>query len=225
MAVEALKVLTDRGSDGETVAEAGSSGTSPPEPHSMLIYSAYSSIPFRTLKMKGKRHDCMACSDAHSITENSLLSGSLDYVVFCGMTSPVMVLASEERVEATEYAKARETGEAQVLVDVRDETQFGICNLQDSVNIPFRLIESVSASGDDSHVTDNQALHVLRQALENVSPDTKLYTVCRFGNDSQVAVRRLKELGFGNDNQRWIGDIRGGFQAWKKEVDPTWPQY
>ena len=46
--------------------------------------------------------------------------------------------------------------------------------------------------------------------------------MCRLGNDSQIAVKRLKELGLGD---RFIGDIRGGLRAWKRDVDPTWPEY
>lgn len=49
--------------------------------------------------------------------------------------------------------------------------------------------------------------------------------VCRLGNDSQIAVRKLKELGLDRGGERFIGDIRGGFRAWREEVDPDLPEY
>ena len=45
------------------------------------------------------------------------------------------------------------------------------------------------------------------------------------GNDSQLAVQKLKELGLDQDGKRFIGDLRGGLKAWKAEVDPEWPDY
>ena len=44
--------------------------------------------------------------------------------------------------------------------------------------------------------------------------------VCRRGNDSQVAVRRLEEAGVAN-----AFDVEGGLQSWSKTVDPTFPLY
>lgn len=49
-----------------------------------------------------------------------------------------------------------------------------------------------------------------------------VYAVCHHGNDSQLAVQRLKQ---------WlpiaptIKDIKGGLSAWSKQVDNTFPQY
>jgi adenylyltransferase/sulfurtransferase len=56
-------------------------------------------------------------------------------------------------------------------------------------------------------------------------PDRPIYTVCRLGNDSQVAVKKLKELGADGGGKRVVGDIKGGFRAWREEVDPEWPDY
>ena len=40
------------------------------------------------------------------------------------------------------------------------------------------------------------------------------------GNDSQRAVRDLLA-----EQLTSVRDVKGGFLAWRKEVDPTWPDY
>ena len=61
-----------------------------------------------------------------------------------------------------------------------------------------------------------------------------LYVVCRRGNDSQVAVKLLKEY-FGEQSYSpsagekassvEVKDIAGGLSLWTDEVDPLFPKY
>lgn len=68
-----------------------------------------------------------------------------------------------------------------------------------------------------------------------------IYIVCKQGNDSQVAVKRLKsylasrrcydreheETGMGRD-ESWVGgiwDVKGGLVKWACDVDTTFPEY
>ena len=55
-----------------------------------------------------------------------------------------------------------------------------------------------------------------------LDPDAEIVVVCRRGNSSQEAVRKLKSR-FGDRVQ--IRDVAGGLQAWSKEVDPSFPIY
>ena len=50
-----------------------------------------------------------------------------------------------------------------------------------------------------------------------------MYVVCRRGNDSQVAVRSLKEKL--KDCAIPIKDIKGGLTAWAKQIDTSMPIY
>ena len=52
--------------------------------------------------------------------------------------------------------------------------------------------------------------------------DDNIAVICKLGNDSQVCVNMIKEAGVYNGN---IFDVKGGFRAWKEQVDPTWPDY
>ena len=155
--------------------------------------------------MRGRRVDCACCSAQASITPLSLTSGSLDYVAFCGVSAPVDLLEADDRVSATAFSQLPRDG-SNTLIDVRDETQYAICALRGSINIPWsgsaaRFLESVDQRG------------LLAQ------DGRQLYTVCRFGNDSQLAARALLNEAVN------VKNITGGFEAWRREVDPTWPDY
>jgi adenylyltransferase/sulfurtransferase len=52
-----------------------------------------------------------------------------------------------------------------------------------------------------------------------------LVLVCRLGNDSQIAVRKLKELGLDDGGKIWVGDVKGGFKSWREDVDSSFPDY
>jgi adenylyltransferase/sulfurtransferase len=214
MALKAIQLLTagaKRGYENETQPLD--------DQPTMLLFSAYTNPPFRQIRLCGKRKNCVACSSSPKISADSLTSGSLDYKVLCGMKTPVQTLNPDERIEAKELHKILNGDQkSRILLDVRDRTQFSICNLPGTINIPFSDIQAMSK------VTTKEKSKSLA-LLEEIDPDTPIYTVCRFGNDSQLAVRKLKELGLDNGGERWIGDVRGGYRAWKRQVDPHWPEY
>lgn len=177
---------------------------------SLLLFSANSSSPFRTVHLRPKRPDCFACSAKAGLTRNSLASGSLDYVAFCGSTLPIQLLSPEEQISAKEYAKKRAAGKKDhILLDVREKVQYDICNIEGSINIPFSMLQG---SKDIS-------------LPENMPEDAPIYVICRLDNDSQVITKKLKEVGLGKNGKRTILDIKGGLKAWREEVDNNWPEY
>ena len=84
------------------------------------------------------------------------------------------------------------------IIDTRDETQFGICHIPGSSNIPLAKLADI-------------------QFDKFLQP---VYLVCRLGNDSRQAVSELSnrypELEFVN--------IEEGLAGWAKE-DPMFPVY
>lgn len=190
---------------------------------SLLVYSAYSPSPFRSMRLRGKRPNCPSCSAAASITRQTLTSGSLDYISFCGIAPPSNLLPIDERVSAKEYKEqVKDGGIVHALVDVREKTQYDICHLENSINIPF----SNFFSYDDGHeMADGNS--VLQRLIDGDQErqDGPIYFVCRFGNDSQLAVQKLRSSpGFASSG-RIVRDIRGGLAAWRDEVDPGFPEY
>lgn len=217
-ALEATKLIA---AGIQSPTEANGIRIEPPERSeapSLLLFSAYGSPHFRSVRLRPRRPRCMVCSDNASITLQSLLSGSLDYAQFCGVSQPLNVLHKNERISAEDLQTLRKRPASEyLLIDVREGVQYDICHLDGSVNVPF------------SDLTAGKALPELSLAeapwLPQIDTDTPIYIVCRLGNDSQLAVRRLKEAGLDQEGKRYIGDVRGGFKAWKEEVDFSWPEY
>ncbi|KAK7989160.1 hypothetical protein PG989_009475 [Apiospora arundinis] len=192
----------------------------PPTPEvpapSLLLFSTAGASTFRSMRMRGRRPDCFACGTSSSLTLDALKSGMVDYVLFCGIRTPVQVLAPDERITATAYSNliAQKSGLAHVLLDVRDREHYAIASIPGAVNVPFPMFQRADMDGQDGTRPD--------WLPESLPPDAPIYVVCRVGNDSQLAARKLKEMRLGPDH-RFIGDIQGGMEAWKHEVDKTIP--
>jgi len=207
-ALEAIKIIT-----AGPRAESASASASQPNP-TLTMFSACSTPQFRSVRLRPRRPDCAACGAQPTISTASLRSGSLDYVAFCGVANPVTVLSENERVGAAEFARlwnGKQGGSRPVLVDVRDRTQFELCNLPGSLNVPWSEFPAV-----------------LKRAVGDGGPRPEwleasdLAVVCKLGNDSQLAARLIMDTGLATGN---VVDIRGGFRAWRSEVDDTWPDY
>ncbi|KAF2196343.1 hypothetical protein GQ43DRAFT_262329 [Delitschia confertaspora ATCC 74209] len=230
-ALEALKVLTRT-----------------PEPPSLTIFSAHANPMFRTIRLRSRKPKCAACSSSATVTAEALTSGSLDYVQFCGAVNPVEALRPSERISAENYAKVRMgvnpfTGsenrrEGHVLVDVRERVQFGICKLEGSVNVPFSEVARTPVTTTAAEVAqmpnrldgdgdDRKEANAKESWVDELrrNPDKPIFVVCRLGNDSQVTVQKMKQLGLDNGGKRWIGDIKGGLRAWRESVDLEFPDY
>ena len=215
MATEALKMLT----------------TPPPaelqeSTKRMLLYSAYSDPQFRTVKLKGKRKGCVACGWPPSITKESMTAER--YETFCGSA----VLPTSEglaKITPEEFKKLRDSGEGgPIVVDVRSKTEFGICSLNGARNVPLGEIER-----DPGGIL--QQIDHPREANGAASDDgesdaqatSSLVFVCRYGNDSRVAAKRMTE--YCKDVPEYQGlrilDLVGGLKKWKDGMDPLFPEY
>ncbi|KAF2450511.1 hypothetical protein P171DRAFT_426869 [Karstenula rhodostoma CBS 690.94] len=226
-ALEAIKVLTKKPS-------ASSNESAPADPPSLLIFSAYASPMFRTIRLRSRKLKCAVCSAHATVTREALNSGSLDYVQFCGTVNPIDALTSNERISAENYAKIRldvnpftglePSKDSHILLDVREKVQFDLCNLEGSVNVPFSTVSSTPINGRNRTASEPDPevgwISELRQHA-----DKPIFVVCRLGNDSQITVKKMKELGLDNEGQRWIGDVRGGLRAWRNNVDKEFPEY
>jgi adenylyltransferase/sulfurtransferase len=224
-ALEAIKLLTQQPS-----LKA--------EPPSLLIFSAYSNPMFRSIRLRSRKPKCATCSAQATVTPQALQSGSLDYVQFCGSINPITALTPRERISAESLAKLRSgvnpfTGtvsskDSHLLIDTREPVQFELCNIDGSFNIPFTKISATPKlnlnleEGNNRHDMDTDEhdwVSKLRQS------DKPIFVVCKLGNDSQLSVKKMKELGLDYGGKRYIGDVRGGLQAWRKHVDADFPNY
>lgn len=211
-ALEAIKLISRGGL--EPMDTAAAEQATPKQP-SMLLFSGMADTPFRTVRIRGKRDDCFACSGSEGGLTLTQMESSLDYVQFCGVAQPVKILHPAERVPASEYARiAKDRGSPHLLIDVREKEHFGLSSIPGSVNVP------ISQFMRSRRLEEDIAPDWLPAGLPHSAP---IYLVCRVGNDSQLATQKLKELGLDRNGERFIGDIDGGLQAWRRDVDPSLP--
>lgn len=229
-ALEALKVLTQRQAAPLSTAA---------EPPTLLIFSAYSNPMFRSIRLRSRKPKCAACSAEATITPEALQSGSLDYVQFCGSVGAVNALSQHERVSAQAYAELRSgqksfedkvhSTDDHILVDVREKVQYDLCNIDGSINLPFSLVSATrvpKASLDSPEPRLSNAGDEKEKWVKQLEQSEKpIFVVCRLGNDSQLAVKKMKDFGLDREGKRFIGDITGGLSAWRKHVDRDFPDY
>ncbi|KAI5463679.1 hypothetical protein BGZ63DRAFT_453019 [Mariannaea sp. PMI_226] len=207
-ALEAIKLVT-RGD-----LEKGD-GERPARTPTMLLFNGMGDTPFRSVRMRGKRKGCLGCDEEAGLSLHDLQT-SMDYVQFCGVNKPVQLLGPDERISAEKLnqiiSKDGNEGGHHLLLDVREKEHFDLCNITGSVNVPIGRLMSTTRGN-----TTPEGFPV------DLSPSTPIYIVCRVGNDSQIATRKLKELGLDDGGKRFVGDVQGGMRAWKTAVDPSVP--
>ncbi|ERS95681.1 adenylyltransferase and sulfurtransferase [Sporothrix schenckii 1099-18] len=228
-ALQAIRVLVS-GSATVTVTTK----TVPPAP-TLTLFSAGGAggglVPpsFRTVRLKGRRADCFACSDDAPLkTMASLGDAWPDYVQFCGGSTAVTqhILQPEERVSVSAFRQVHADGattsdgrdkaatkQRHWLLDVREKEFYNMGTISGAINVPFSQTQTgTTGEGFPSWLPDGMA--------DDTAP---IYLVCRVGNDSQVVTRQLKTLGLDRGGARFVGDVAGGILAWKRQVDSTMP--
>lgn len=179
----------------------------------MLLFDGLDGI-FRKIKLRGRQPNCPVCGDNPSITK------LIDYVQFCGARAddkdkPLQVLSEKNRITAKDYKTMIDSNKSHILVDVRTPVEMEICQLPaiNTINIPI------------SDVDKEDILSNLKSNIMNTSDSetASIIVVCRRGNDSQLAVQKLKEK-LKQENVD-IKDISGGLTAWAKQVDSNFPVY
>ncbi len=182
-ALETIKLLVSRSEDYLPV---------------LTLFSAFAIPQFRTIKLRSKKKSCIACGDDTRITRDMITSGSYDYQQFCSPNSITNALRDTKNISALELANMKSQTPSITIIDTRDETQFGICHIPGSSNIPLAKLADIQFDKFSQPV----------------------YLVCRLGNDSRQAVSELSnrypELEFVN--------IEEGLAGWAKE-DPMFPVY
>lgn len=155
---------------------------------------------FRPVKLgRGKKKGCIACGE-HS----SLNVATFDYVRFVngGPVEEKKTLEDKYRISVQELNEIWKEDEKDVeLVDCRPKVQFDMCSLEGFKNIPL-----------DTMTSD------VVEELAGINK--KIVVLCRRGNKSQTATKLLLEAGKLN-----VVDVRGGLQAWHREIDDDFPFY
>jgi len=93
----------------------------------------------------------------------------------------------------------RRSGLPVTILDVREPGEIAICRFQDSINIPMNTIP---------------------ERLDKVPSGGTLVVVCHLGMRSQQVAVWLRQQGYDN-----AVNLRGGIDAWARQVDRSIPVY
>jgi rhodanese-related sulfurtransferase len=143
-----------------------------------------------------KNPSCRICSEHPEIT------GLIDYDAFCGVPGGDHEegrLARQWEIEPRELADRLARGESLRLIDVREPHELEIAHIEGAELVPLGSLAA--------------RMHELDSAQEIV-------LFCRSGTRSARALQLLAGAGF-----RRLKNLRGGINAWAKEVDPSLPEY
>lgn len=178
----------------------------------LLLFDAFSEqlSPFRVVRLRGQVSGCAACSG--QLTEEKLRG--TNYSQLCG-SGPKDEALSLDLLDDSEHLTCLQLHEHItlqrdfVLLDVRERQQAMICGLL-AISIPLEELSSSENIGR------------LEATAGPCGMDHKpIYVLCRRGNDSQIAVKLLRDKGF----QGTVLNLKGGLEEWSKSIDPSFPLY
>ncbi len=150
-------------------------------------------MQFRELKLK-KNPDCLICGEHPSIHE------LIDYEQFCGVSSQQSddEQMHQDEITVQELKKLLDRHEDIFILDVREPSEYRICNLGGHL-IP---------------------LNELPKRIQELNSSREIIVHCKTGRRSAKAVEFLKRSGFTK-----VRNLVGGISAWAKEIDSSMPQY
>lgn len=176
----------------------------------LLLFDA-ARTTFRNVRLRGKQESCAICSPQPTIT------ALIDYEQFCGMKASdkdtkLAILPAEQRITVEELQQIRDNKLKHLLIDVRTENEFEICQLEMTENWPIKLF------ADRNERKTNLLDRIKRERVP-------VYVICRRGNDSQIAAKRLITDLLKENCDVSVKDVVGGLHAWTRQIDDQFPIY
>lgn len=177
----------------------------------LLVYDALQ-CSFIRIKKPPRQPKCNVCGPNASIQsmEASAKACSIARGPTCAVGTSLVENGSKDVDEcsAMDYDKVRLSGEPHILLDVRVPEQIDLCALPGAVNIPMKELE--------------QRI----KEVENLSDGFKpVYCVCRRGIFSLAATQIIKSKLGSHPKIASVTNIKGGLDAWRRDVDPAFPKY
>ena len=143
-----------------------------------------------------KNPNCKVCSPEPEITE------LIDYEAFCGMPMhdhDEGSAGADWDITVTELAEELKSDHPPRVIDVREPHELKIAALEDADLIP---------------------LGQLAGKLSELDSAEEIVLLCKSGTRSARALELLVGAGF-----RKVKNIKGGINAWAREIDPSMPVY
>jgi adenylyltransferase/sulfurtransferase len=152
-------------------------------------------MSFDFVKLR-KNPNCKVCGPNPEVTE------LIDYEEFCGMPAHDRDEGSAGEgwdITATQLADRLKSGNHLKLIDVREPHELEISKIEGAEVIPLGQLASRMSELDSAE---------------------EIVLMCKMGSRSIRALEVLHSAGF-----RKIKNLKGGINAWAREVDPSLPIY
>lgn len=156
----------------------------------------YNAMDMKFREVKLKRDkNCPVCGDNPTIKE------LINYDEFCGIGRGDEEVTGDLQYDITvqELKDMLNNGKPITLIDVREQNEWQICRIDGARLIP---------------------LSELAQRAHELDTSDEIVLQCQKGARSMKALKFLRDLGF-----RKLKNVKGGIDAWAREVDPEMPRY
>lgn len=117
-------------------------------------------------------------------------------------------LEASRALNCVDYDRLRHSGEPHVLLDVRVKEQYDLCSLPGAINIPLASIP--------------QRLEEISKLSNGTMP---VYCICRRGVASVMATKLIIDSLEKFPSIHSVKNVTGGFDAWRLQVDGSFPTY
>lgn len=104
-----------------------------------------------------------------------------------------------EQIDPPLAAQRLRGAEPPLLLDVREPWEHALCSIEGAMHLPMRAIGA---------------------ALGELDPQRETIVVCHHGARSMQVAAALLAHGFAR-----LANLRGGIDAWAREIDPGMPRY
>lgn len=176
----------------------------------LLMYDSLR-CSFLRIKKPHRQANCHVCGPSASIKsmKESAEASMSARGPSCALSTSLGIPCEDvQEVSVTDYDRLRKRNEPHVLLDVRVPEQVEICALPGAINIPLK------------------ALLKRIDEVENLSDGSKpVYCICRRGIFSVAATRLLSKELTEHPKIKSVINIKGGLDAWRRKVDPSFPTY
>jgi sulfur-carrier protein adenylyltransferase/sulfurtransferase len=137
-----------------------------------------------------------------------VIEGLIDYEMFCGIPQAQAAEAQQQselkEMTVQDLKALLDSGsDGHLLLDVRNPNEYEIAKLPGSVLVPLSDIEAGPGV----------------EKVRNLLNGHRLIAHCKMGGRSAKALAILKEAGIEGTN------VKGGIQAWSREIDASIPDY
>jgi len=131
--------------------------------------------------------------------EHPTQRGFIDYEFFCGHSKSADETNGNAWISPTALRELIDSGRSFFLIDVRNPSDYAINRIPGAKSIPLSELES---------------------GTRQIGRDQDVVVYCHFGGRSGQAAEWLKHNGF-----KKVLNLKGGIDAWSRQIDTTCPRY